>query len=96
MVQGQPLLECLELASRGRQQRQATQTASTDAHPQAEAQPTANASIADNDIKNPHRVHHVLPIATRALNITYMKEEVCRNGEKRLAVKTALDFTEFF
>lgn len=96
MVQGSPFLECLELANRRRQQLQATTTANTDAQPQEEAQPTACASIADDDTKTPHRVHHVLPIATRALIVTWMKDEVSRNGEKHLAVKTVRHFTEFF
>lgn len=100
MVSGSPIVAAFARAAR--QRSQLTQSATAEHSVTAPESSTAlqqTESTVSHEIapKTPaHRLHHVLPIATRRLIVTWMRARVARDGDKHLVSATVKQFPEFF
>lgn len=104
MVTGSPILECLQRAAQRRRQQQRSSQPST-SHGTHEMQITHQSEDAQSQSTSipahstrAHRVHHVLPISTRAEIVKWMVSHVAdsTDGEKHIASKAVRNFPGHF
>lgn len=106
MVSGSPIIASFARAARLRAERQneATPQRPMETNEEQVSEAVSN-STNPNDLSNnshilpirgAHRLHHVLPIATRAAIVSWMRSLVDENGDKNLASKTVRQFPNFF